>query len=271
MKNNIFLITCLLSILLISCEKEVDVEIKDNDPKIVLSAHIGAGDSLKCYVSSSIPLYATNNGQIKVIEDAVVEVSSDNITWKTLHYNPFYYSYSLSLIDFSPSEGQTYYIRASANGFKSVNSSCTIPFYNPVDVTLVKIDTTDNSGMGNYMIGITIKVKDAIGQRNYYGIQAFLNEQEFYLENNTNWIFSDNIGDGSEFIFKYTHWYWHHGDVIKIRLLQSDESFYRFHYSFDNYISDDPFTEPSPVFSNIENGLGICSGYTSRDYTFVIP
>ncbi len=272
MQKILFICMSFFSILLVSCEKEIDVEIIDNDPKIVVSTHIGVGEMLKIYVSSSIPLYDTHNEQINFIEDALSEISSDNINWKTLDYNfPDKY-YSLPLSTFSASEGQTYYIRISANGYKSVKSYCSIPVYSPISVAIAKLDsTTDISGMGYNSLGITIKVKDATGQKNYYGIYAYLNDQQMYIENNSLWVFSDNLGDGKEFLFNYTSYYWQHGDNIKVRLYQTSESFYRFHFSYANYVSDNPFSEPSPVYSNIENGLGICSGYTYRDYSFIVP
>jgi len=270
MKNILFIL--LVSILMISCEKEVQVEIKDNNPKLVLSAHIGSGEVLKIYLSSSIPLYDVHSGQITIIEDAVVEISSDNTNWKTLHYNSTDKNYILSLLEFNATEGQTYYVRASANGYQPVKSSCSIPFYNPVVVNLAKIDTNDNGmGSSNSKLIITFKVKDAIGQKNYYGINVFLNEQQLFQENNNTWVFSDNLGDGSDFLFNFNSYYWHHGDSVNVRLFQTNESFYLFHFSYENYVSDNPFSEPSPVFSNIENGLGICSGYTYRDYNFIIP
>jgi len=272
MKNSKFLLFAFLCIFLNSCEKEIEVEVTDNEPKIVLSAHFGAGESINVYVSSSIPLYSSNDGQIKYIDNALVEVSSDNINWKILLYDLSKRVYSLTLSEFNITEGGTYYVRASANGYKAVKSYCIIPVYNTVQLSLAKIDTSGTDivfGMG--AISISIKVKDAIGQDNYYGINTFLNLQELFPENNNKWVFSDNSGDGSESIFNYKTYNWHHGDVLKVRLYQTNEAFYLFHFSYANYVSDNPFAEPSPIYSNIENGLGICSGYTYRDYFFTIP
>ena len=46
MKRISFLFLSFLTVFLISCEKEIQVEIADNEPKIVLSAHFGAGKVL---------------------------------------------------------------------------------------------------------------------------------------------------------------------------------------------------------------------------------
>ena len=48
------------------------------------------------------------------------------------------------------------------------------------------------------------------------------------------------------------------------------ESFYLFHRSMYYYTSEDPFTEATPVYGNITNGLGIFSGYAYRDYLFAL-
>jgi hypothetical protein len=50
---------------------------------------------------------------------------------------------------------------------------------------------------------------------------------------------------------------------MKIYLLNTEKSYYQFHQSLKNY--DDgtvPFSEASPLFSNITGGLGIFSAYT---------
>ena len=50
---------------------------------------------------------------------------------------------------------------------------------------------------------------------------------------------------------------------MKIYLLNTEKSYYQFHQSLLNY--DDgtvPFSETSPLFSNITGGLGIFSAYT---------
>ena len=272
MKRISFLFLSFLTVFLISCEKEIQVEIADNEPKIVLSAHFGAGESINAYLSSSIPLYNLNNGQINYIDNALVEVSSDNLNWKILSYDISKKIYSLTLSEFNIKEGGTYYVKASANGYKAVKSYCSIPVYNPVQLTLAKIDTNGTDiDMGMGTMTFSIKVKDATGQKNYYGIEAYMGEYQISLENNNKWVFSDNSGDGCESIFNYKTYYWHHGDILKIRLYQTNEAFYLFHFSYANYVSDNPFAEPSPIYSNIENGLGICSGYTYRDYFFTIP
>jgi hypothetical protein len=56
---------------------------------------------------------------------------------------------------------------------------------------------------------------------------------------------------------------------LKVYLLNTDKSYYDYHRSLGNYDSgDDPFTEPSPVFSNVNGGLGIFAAYTVDSLIF---
>jgi hypothetical protein len=50
---------------------------------------------------------------------------------------------------------------------------------------------------------------------------------------------------------------------LKIYLLNTDKAYYDYQKSLEKYNSgEDPFTEPSPVYSNISGGLGIFAAYT---------
>jgi hypothetical protein len=274
MKKIILIRVCFFSLILLSCEREIDVEIPDNNPKIVLSTHIGAGDSLTVFISTSIPInFYYNNLQYNFIDKAIVEISKDEINWNIVNYK-FPDKYTLPLSAFNPVEGQTYFIRAAVDGYKSVKSSCTIPYYNPTMVSLVKVDTINTMDFER-KINFTVKIIDALGIRNFYGIKAFYGNNELFLnkDNSEKWLFNDINKDGSEFVFKFEQYIYplYSPNTIRVRLYQTDEAFYLFNNSYKNIDFENPFSEPVLVYSNIENGLGICDAYTYRDYYFTLP
>jgi hypothetical protein len=50
---------------------------------------------------------------------------------------------------------------------------------------------------------------------------------------------------------------------IKIYLLNTEKSYYLYQKSLEDYKSgEDPFTEVTPVYSNIDGGLGIFTSFT---------
>ena len=81
-------------------------------------------------------------------------------------------------------------------------------------------------------------------------------------------FFTDNGMDGKE-ISQRTEGtndgYYSTPDSVfmKIYLLNTEKSYYQFHQSLMNYSDGTvPFSEASPLFSNINGGLGIFSAYT---------
>ncbi len=56
---------------------------------------------------------------------------------------------------------------------------------------------------------------------------------------------------------------------IKICVLNTERSYYLYHKSLQDYDSgDDPFSEVTPVYSNIRGGLGIFTSYTSDSLVY---
>ncbi|MFQ5636990.1 MAG: DUF4249 family protein [bacterium] len=57
-------------------------------------------------------------------------------------------------------------------------------------------------------------------------------------------------------------------EMFIVVLLTTSESYYNFHKSVDqqNATEDNPFAEPVPIYTNIENGLGVFAGYSSFVY-----
>ena len=50
---------------------------------------------------------------------------------------------------------------------------------------------------------------------------------------------------------------------IKIYLMNTEKSYYLYHKSIEDYNSgDDPFSEVTPVYSNITGGLGVFTSFT---------
>jgi len=257
-----------------SCEKEITVDIPDNHSKLVVSCHLGVNDSIRVDVSASIPLYETSTGEVHIVETAIVKLSADQQNWITLTYNPIYQTYSQPIQNFNIIEGNTYYIEVSASGYNTVTSQVTIPVYQPIEAKLVKMDSLIYYDPNYRYIQAQFSFRDVANQANFYGVKAYGKNDgqwiELYSNDDKLWVFSDKQMDGKEFVFNFEGAADLNCDSVKFRILQTTESFYLFHYSMYNYSPEDPFTEATPVYSNINNGLGIFSGYTYRDYMFAL-
>lgn len=49
----------------------------------------------------------------------------------------------------------------------------------------------------------------------------------------------------------------------------SDENYYKYHRSLETSGNDNPFTEPSLVYTNINNGLGCFAAYNTAVLTYI--
>jgi hypothetical protein len=138
----------------------------------------------------------------------------------------------------------------------------------------LKIDSIEDYDPNYKYIQAQFSFRDVANQANFYGVKAYGKNNGQWIDLFPNdekpWVFSDKQMDGKEFVFNFDGTIDLDSDSIKFRILQTNESFYLFHHSIYNYAPEDPFTEATPVYSNINNGLGIFSGYTYRDYMFAL-
>ena len=264
----LFLIAILVG--LTACEKEIHIDIPDNDSKLVVSCHLGSGKIINVDVSASIPLYAESSGEIKNVDNALVRISADQSNWQIIPYNVTENRYVLPLNLLPIVEGETYYIEVSAAGYKTVNSKTTIPVYQTIYPTLVSLDTIAYDY--GKEIAARFKFSDIPNQSNYYAVKAYVKANNQWSEMDLNgsgaWVFSDRQEDGREFVINFTKYYDFVCDSLRLEVFQTNEAFYQFEYSMYLYSPDSPFSEPTPLYTNITNGLGVLSGYTTREYLF---
>ena len=179
----------------------------------------------------------------------------------------------------------SYNLKVDAPGYTSVEASCKVPILNNQSLHLLsfdsisgnqnsveykfKVEFTDFSGIGNYYrIGGDLKVlyDSSMGMSadtGYNALSAKLN-QEFL---------TDKVADGQKMLSelnynKYNNEFGYGGEKLiglKLVLLTTDENYYKYHKSLSGYVGDDPFSEPTIVYSNIHNGLGVFAAY--RKYT----
>lgn len=278
--SKINVITALFIIIaLSSCTKEIYVEIPDNEPKIVVNAYLAPeNDTVQVWVSKSTPLYHVYDENNQMLTNATVEISGNGSSWINLNYDANTRSY-ITLSSVLPIVSNSkYYIRVSAPTFKSVESELTIPAFENINFRYSKYETRV-SEWGDTSRLITYKFNDPAGTQNFYAFKAIANHydggntsftSELYIENSS-WLISDKTYDGKEITVTFNGYGISSGDTIQITALQTDETFYLFHSSLENYGGDNPFSEATPIYSNITNGLGVFAGYSMQKINFVIP
>jgi len=261
---------------LAACDSMIsDVAVPESKPKLVINGYISPEkDTLKVIVQLSKPLYTPNIGydyEYPTVTDAVVTISngSNNIP---LIYNAIEKKY-LAITDvFTIEPGLTYYLEARTPRGELATASCTVPMLNQAEIEITKIDSFNDYGYTEK--AVSFRFKDLVGEGNFYHVQAGMEFKmgyegdymaEVFFENGENYV-SDVNKDGEYFLYKTSRM--NTQDVNQTNLFiffaLTDENYFNYHRSATNFQGDNPFSEPTPVFTNIKGGLGVFGAYSGQ-------
>jgi len=289
-------ITIALSIFILffsSCEKIVDnVDIPLQQPKVVVSCFISPEDTLiKAFIYLSSPIFSNSNtDNYTPVNNAVVKIS-DYTNEATLAYQSMsheYYSIGTDIFPILP--GNNYRLTVSVPGYDNVEASCHVPLYANQSMQFLSFDSiqedeyawkyifktefTDFSGVGDFyrVSGVITSVYD------YGSGAADTSWNQIYTQFDKEYL-SDKLVDGQKIqsVFEYWIGYYmekEYGEKFlsaEFFLLTTDENYYRFHRSLSSYSGDDPFSEPTIVYSNINGGLGAFGAYRKSSVKFIFP
>lgn len=270
----------LLLIFLIStsCEKDVKNDLLPGfEKKLVVTSFLSPADSVSFIrVTSNRPVYGVLgpyespgivSGWISDGEKEISMITTDSGLVFTKEMMPVV-------------NNKSYEIRIVNDKGLSVFAECTVPerydFQISVDTfSVVKVgkDPWDKDFTWREEF-VSISVKDDPAKENYYHVTG---EYEVHLPGRT-YVYKEYIdfekdvftdreknADGLiTFSAPYNNSYRNSpgSTFIKIYLLNTEKSYYLYHKTIFDYKDDDnPFTEPTPVYSNIKGGLGIFTSY----------
>lgn len=265
--------------------REIDFQ---SNPKLVVASFITAGDTLlQVQVSRSVPVYQRSSDVQTNITDAVVSISGNGRS-VNLSYDTESMLYQISIDSLFIVEGETYTLRVTQNN-EQVEATTTVPrrFNLQGSATISKLSRS-TFGYSRTFYGCQFIFSGNPAPLAYYGLSYqlitlsngvelsngyFSNESysltkmDFYKANQPNQSMlailkekvSQNYSSSEDSSF------------FRIHLWQSDEAFYEFNRTADlNYRSSDEFfSEPVPIYSNVKGGLG-CFGSYLR-YSFNSP
>ena len=279
MKKILFLITSLF-ILISSCERDVNnVSLPDFVQKLVINSFISPHDTVNFVsVTSNERIYGDLNiketlGNLNVtISNGVKEISLEKET------DAFVFRPEDILIE----EGEKYQLKVASDRGLTAEATCKVPISRDlhIEADTIKecliipgVDTLE-------MIRANVYLTDYPGEENYFRFIAKIliydSEYdylpEFSTEGENPAFFSDEGRDGERiFVNTLTVAPYSESDsaFIIFYLLNTDKAYYKYHRSLNTYSSgQNPFTEISPAYSNIEGGLGIFASYVVDSLVF---
>jgi len=273
----LFLSIVTIAIVMTGCKKEVTgVKLPQVNPELVVGCFFSPQDTiLVLTLSRSNPVFGTDHNLLTLVNSLVIPdasvILSDGTNSATLTYNFSHYQYELKASLFPIMSGKTYYLNVSTPKGENVSASCTVPLSNLSSFTVDFVDTASERKV------INVKWNDIPSQTNYYRVFGQLvvqdgEEKDTSYNNMRSSVTNDAGRDGQEMSLemqvrydmtqtdngvKYT-------DVLigyDVYLLNIDAEYYNYQYSLDHYSGDDPFAEPSPLYTNINGGLGVFGAY----------
>ena len=280
---------------LAGCELTANnVEIPETRPKLVLTSFISPQDTLLTVnVGWSVPIYGTPPAGSQLSDGTVVTLSDGTTTVRLsldANVNPTRFSTPARNLPITP--GGTYFLSVTTPDGLRARASCTVPA-RANDQWTTSLDSAESvNGPRNakeYSLGV--KWQDAPGEGDYYRIFAEIpgswtgaigppnrpsrvDTVYFYLNFKQGDVYTQDRGqDGREFAVREAKFFPFSpgpgsGSVrlerkINVVLLTTDRNYYEFHRNVNQYqdSEDNPFAEPTPLYSNVEGGLGVFAAY----------
>jgi len=290
--KQLILIT-VLGILLVSCEKNIDFDLKYAEPVLVVDAQIENGQAPTVALSSSLSFFSAISVEIlsnSFVHNATVTMSNGTVTHKFREYTVplgngyaiYYYGIDSTNLAtaFVGEFNKTYNLSIKVDG-KEYTAKTTIPALTKIFDSLwtkappPNVDTSkrilmtraiDPPGLGNYIRYFTKK-----------------NSERFLPGFNS--VFNDDVVDGTTYQGQVDQGidrnnplptgderFFARGDTISFKLSNIDIASYTFWntWEFNQQSIGNPFSQPGKVIGNISNGaLGAFCGYASKVGTII--
>lgn len=288
-----------------ACEKTIDIDVPIEDSKIVLHSYLNPDSTLKVQLTKSVfILEETYNDESLFVTDASVRIFEDGKEIGTMQeLQQGWYE----LAGFKPKEGKTYRLEAEKAGFDKITATERILPAVPISevsldtATIVEQEYSyvykkatlsfvieDQPGE-NYYIPVAFhytKVKrvnpyDNTEEVMEYTSSLILESSEPFVETFCSGtcfsIINDSFFDGKRYQIRIeegmssfpSEW-----EVLEerfyVKLYNVSPSYYLYHVSLNTNLGsgEDPFSEPTPVFTNVEGGYGLLGSLNASNYEF---
>jgi len=271
-----------------SCQKVIDIELPETDPKIVVNSFFTDNSRIKVHLSKSIGILESTAPDIT---DASVVLREKGVIIDTMYLESgYYYSHILA------ERNNKYTLEVTTPGIKSVFCEDIIPektvlqsciytdsvlfdeYANPINE--LKLDFQDVTGPSFYEI--ELEAKDVI--QNYKIVTWFVHNSDPVITstglldyNPRTLIFTDKMFDGKHCSVKI---YFANDPYpiydLKISFRSVSESYYKYkekQFAYLYSLHQDIFngmSEPINLYSNITGGYGIFAGYSSDEKVIIV-
>lgn len=282
-----------LSVLMLSCEKNIAINPKPSPQMVVVEATIENNEYPIVILSRSLGLFSSLSVEMlteSFIHNAVIEISSGTNVHRLKEYTVFtgpgatFYYYSIDSAQgnaFKGEFGKTYSLVINVEG-KEYNAVTSIP--DPA----IKVDSIwweETGGDDTSKVALMVTVTDTPGFGNYFRYYTKANDEPFYPGLFS--VYDDQVTDGTQYSVEVergvdrnaeldvdTYNFFDRGDSVTLKLSEIDKATYDFWRTMEfSYTSiGNPFSSPTRVLGNIKGGaLGYFGGYAAQFISLRIP
>ena len=281
----------------ISCEKTVDVDLKDSPPQVVVDGYIETNQPPIVILTKTIGYFATidlSTYENSFLHNAVIKVSNGTREVTLREYavdtgtsNKFYF-YTLDSADrssftFLGKVNEYYKLSVTAEG-RTYESTVKIPDCKPLDSITSRLpDIPSAKTPTARILNVYYSDPDSFGNCIRYFTKR---NSEPFLTASTS-VYDDGLVNGAKsarlplFLgYDHTHktndstGYLFPGDTITIKWCAIDRSVFNFYATFEYATSSvgNPFSSPTNVRTNMSNGaIGVWAGYGVTTAIYVAP
>lgn len=280
-----------------SCQKEVHINLKSSDPKIVVQGEIETGQPPFVILTNTMSFFSKidlSTVEKSFLHGATMTVSDGSKTINLKEYSfdtggtSKFYIYSLDTSNILANlmlgqVGKSYTLTITYNG-KTYNSVTTIPAPKGVDTAWFAAPEFMTKKTPKDAVELFVNYTDPDTPGNYVRYYTKKNSEQYYPAA----IFSDEVVNGKKIsnISLFAGYentanangdslrYFYPGDTVTLKWSEIDKGVYTFWNTFQFAVSavGNPFSTPINVVSNISNGaLGVWAGYGTSFKTLVVP
>ena len=252
----------LFLIVMVSCEKVIDVDLNTADPKTVIDASLCAQDSVHVVFISESGRFTDAQGLAR-ISGAVVTITDQLGVGATFTEfdSSIYILQGYPLID-----GNTYELKVNRGDEEIVATSTLYPQI-PIDSVYFEEDLFGGGGPGSDETAYRTRLifQDPAAVANYYRVELTVNDT---IDRNFIAI-NDELTNGNEQNRPYFFRDVYEGDEVDVDLWTIDQAGFDYFRTMQDISSDGGFASATPYnpISNLSGGLGNFTVYNRSSYS----